>query len=248
MASAPRLGRAVRSALCFRVLVATVAFIVGWLVPGVASAAEPAGPLTHSVQVHAHEGVNPTAARVCGPAKRGPPPTYDLDTAASDADGPRSLGASVCPDRPPTPTTYAYDDLRWFSQTARGSRGAEERSGSAELVSVVTGRSGVAAKTADDWPILSGIVRDATRGKGNFGLGSGTASQATRAGESWVGEGYRIASDGKTLVSRDGLRTFRPPSWKPDLGKYQANFSYWIGERVGKPFGNGHLDITDMGP
>jgi RHS repeat-associated protein len=106
----------------------------------------------------------------------------------------------------------------------------------------------IAAKTADDWPIHSEIVRDATRGKGNYGLGSGTASQATRAGESWVGEGYRIASDGKTLVSRDGLRTFRPPTWKPNEGKYQANFEYWIGERVGKPFANGHLDITEMGP
>ncbi|MGL4174247.1 MAG: hypothetical protein ACRCTR_09310 [Actinomycetota bacterium] len=51
-------------------------------------------------------------------------------------------------------------------------------------------------------PVLSGIVRDAAKGKGNFGVGSGTASQATRAGESWVGDGYRIASDGKTLVNR----------------------------------------------
>lgn len=103
-----------------------------------------------------------------------------------------------------------------------------------------------ATKTADDWPILSGIVRDAGKGKGNFGVGSGTASQATRAGESWVGDGYRIASDGKTLVSHDGLRTFRPPAWKPDLGRYQANFSYWNGERVGRPFGNGHFDVTDI--
>ncbi len=113
---------------------------------------------------------------------------------------------------------------------------------------MVASATGVAAKTADDWPVLSGIVRDAARGKGNYGLGSGTASQATRAGESWVGEGYRIASDGKTLVSRDGLRTFRPPTWKRNEGKYQANFEYWIGVREGKPFGNGHLDITDMVP
>src|SRR5262245_47528732 len=31
--------------------------------------------------------------------------------------------------------------------------------------------TGVAAKTADDWPVISGIVRDASKGKGNFGLG-----------------------------------------------------------------------------
>ena len=28
--------------------------------------------------------------------------------------------------------------------------------------------TGVAAKTADDWPVLSGIVRDAAKGKGNL--------------------------------------------------------------------------------
>jgi hypothetical protein len=126
--------------------------------------------------------------------------------------------------------------------------GAGQRLGEQPAGLVSASATGVAAKTADDWPILSGIVRDAGTGKGNFGLGSGTASQATRAGESWVGEGYRIASDGRTLVSSDGLRTFRPPTWKPNEGKYQANFEYWIGERVGKPFGNGHLDITDMFP
>jgi hypothetical protein len=113
--------------------------------------------------------------------------------------------------------------------------------------------TGVAAKAgagaADDWPVISGIVRDASRSKGNFGLGSGTASQANRAGQSWVGEGYRVASDGKTMVSGDGLRAFRPPSWKPDLSKYQANFEHWVnGQVTRRPLGNGHFDITDMGP
>jgi filamentous hemagglutinin len=105
----------------------------------------------------------------------------------------------------------------------------------------------VAANTEDDWPVLSGIVRDPAKGKGNYGLGSGMASQATRAGESWVDEGFRIASDGRTLVSRDGLRMFRPPKWKPNEGKSQAHFKYWIGVREGKPFGNGPLDITELG-
>lgn len=123
---------------------------------------------------------------------------------------------------------------------------AGQHPGRAEISRQIAVATGVAAKTADDWPILSGIVRDAGKEEGNFGVGSGTASQATRAGESWVGDGYRIASDGKTLVSRDGLRTFRPPAWKPDLGRYQANFSYWIGERAGKPFENGHFDVTDI--
>ena len=85
----------------------------------------------------------------------------------------------------------------------------------------------------------------AAKGKGNYGLGSGTVSQAERAGQSWVGEGYRIASDGKTLISRDGLRQFRPPSYKPNLDSWQANFEQrWTPE--GQWQGNGHLDITDI--
>lgn len=42
--------------------------------------------------------------------------------------------------------------------------------------------------------------------------------------------------------------TFRPPTWKPNEGKYHANFEYWIGVREGKPFGNGHPALTDMIP
>lgn len=96
--------------------------------------------------------------------------------------------------------------------------------------------------------MLSGIVRDAGKSKGNFGLGSGTASQAERAGQAWVGDGFRVASDGKTLVSSDGLRAFRPPSWKPNEGKYQANFEHWVDGQVSRsPMGNGHFDVTDLG-
>jgi hypothetical protein len=103
--------------------------------------------------------------------------------------------------------------------------------------------AGVAA--ADEWPVISGIVRDAGKGKGNFGIGSGTAGQAETAGRAWVGDGSRLASDGKTLLSRDSLWQWRPPSYKPKLDKWQSNFeSRW------EPFGqwqtNGHLDIMDL--
>ena len=101
-----------------------------------------------------------------------------------------------------------------------------------------------AVKSADDWPVLSGIVRDASKGKGNFGLGSGTKSQANRAGQAWVGRGYKVAGDGKTLISADGLRQWRPPSFKPNLGKWQSNFESRLVPR-GQWQGNGHLDITD---
>ena len=62
------------------------------------------------------------------------------------------------------------------------------------------------------------------------------------AGYKWVGTGYRVASDGKTLVSSDGLRTFRPPSYKPQLRKVQANFESRA-TNSGPMQSNGHLDI-----
>ena len=90
---------------------------------------------------------------------------------------------------------------------------------------------------------ISGILRAAVRGKGNFGLGRGTLNEATEAGRSWVGNGYKVASDGKTMISSDGLRQFRPPSFKPSLGKTQANFE-WRNVNQGQWQGNGHLDIV----
>jgi filamentous hemagglutinin len=64
-----------------------------------------------------------------------------------------------------------------------------------------------------------------------------------RLGRTWVTDGYKIASDGKTLVSPNGLRQFRPPSDKPALNKPQANFEQRL-----KPYGQwqsiGHLDIV----
>lgn len=93
-----------------------------------------------------------------------------------------------------------------------------------------------------------GLLRDAVKGKGNFNLGQGTMSEADALSRAWVGPNYRVASDGKTLVSVDGLRIYRPPS--PKNSPYattgiQANF-----ERLevvkGRPtvISNGHLDIT----
>jgi RHS repeat-associated protein len=89
---------------------------------------------------------------------------------------------------------------------------------------------------------LSAILREAAAGKGNFGVGAATAAEAAEAGEAWVGQGAKVAGDGKALVSADGLRQYRPPSLKPNLGKVQANF-----ESRQVPSGqwqsNAHLDI-----
>lgn len=104
---------------------------------------------------------------------------------------------------------------------------------------------GVAAEGATTGDaVLSGILRDAAKGKGNFGLGSGTSAEAGAAGRAWVGDGYTVASDGKTLISSDGLRQFRPPSYKPNLDKWQANFEERFGP--GQWQSNGHLDIWDL--
>jgi RHS repeat-associated protein len=87
-----------------------------------------------------------------------------------------------------------------------------------------------------------GILQSAAKGSGNFGVGVADAATAERLGQAWVGEGATVASDGTTLVSADGLRQFRPPSWKPNLGRIQANFEQRFGPS-GPWNSNGHLDI-----
>jgi len=91
-----------------------------------------------------------------------------------------------------------------------------------------------------------GMLRDAAKGKGNFGLGSGSRAEADKLGKAWVGDGHKVASDGKTLISKDGLKQFRPPSYKPKLDKTQANFEQrFPGQQSNRWQSNGHLDITD---
>lgn len=79
--------------------------------------------------------------------------------------------------------------------------------------------------------------------KGNYGLGTGTHADAARLGREWVGENARLSSDGKAYISKDGLRQYRPPSFKPTLGREQANYEKRL-EPNGKWTSNGHLDIT----
>jgi hypothetical protein len=77
---------------------------------------------------------------------------------------------------------------------------------------------------------------------GNYGLGSATYDDAIKAGEEWVGKGYRVSKDGSSWISEGGLRQFRPPSYKPKLGITQANFQ-WRTVNKGAWVSNGHLDI-----
>jgi len=93
------------------------------------------------------------------------------------------------------------------------------------------------------------MLRDAARGTGNYGLGTASKADAARMGEAWVGSGFKTASDGKTLVSADGLRTFRPPSAKSSpyaTTGVQANFEVRVPNTNGtwNVTGNGHLNVT----
>lgn len=108
-----------------------------------------------------------------------------------------------------------------------------------------TSEEAVAAEDGLTWAEQSGILRDAAAGTGNFGLGPATASEADVLGQAWVGEGSTVASDSKTLLSEDGMRQYRPPSYKPNLGIQQANFESRLPGQLSRGWqGNGHLDIT----
>jgi len=105
----------------------------------------------------------------------------------------------------------------------------------------------IAAEEGLSWAEQSGILRAAARGKGNFGLGSATSQDADVLGRAWVGENYTVASDGRTLVSESGLRQYRPPSYKPNLGRYQANFEQRFEGQLTRGWqSNGHLNVTDL--
>jgi hypothetical protein len=109
------------------------------------------------------------------------------------------------------------------------------------------GGAAAGAPAGLSWAEQSGILRSAAAGKGNFGLGSATAKEAIALGESWVGDDYRVLSDGITMISADEMRQFRLPTYKPYQDIYQANFESRVeGQVQNSWFGNGHLDITDL--
>lgn len=84
------------------------------------------------------------------------------------------------------------------------------------------------------------------KGKGNFGIVSATRKEAEAMGKAWIGKGYKVASDGKTLVSAEGMRQLRPPSFKPRLKKTQAKFVRKSDGRSTNSWqDNAHLDISN---
>jgi filamentous hemagglutinin len=87
------------------------------------------------------------------------------------------------------------------------------------------------------------MLRASARGKGNFGIGTATRQDTDVLGHAWVDPGYTVASDGKTLVSTDRLRQYRPPSFKPNLGRIQANLEYRL-QPAGHWQSNAHIDVV----
>lgn len=100
-------------------------------------------------------------------------------------------------------------------------------------------------------PILNAAVKG-DNGKLNYGVGSGTKAEADRLGKIWVGDGATPTTDGKGLVSTDGLRVYRYPDAKPNAPEHlnptgiQANFeTYKINPSTGERLrtGNGYMSI-----
>ena len=118
-----------------------------------------------------------------------------------------------------------------------------------EEFELMRGALGLSESEAKQLANDMGHLREASQGQGNYGLGGGTAAESDRLGKIWVGDKYRIASDGKTLVSQDGTHVYRPPTAKPNspyaTTGVQSNFV--ILQKQGEnmvQIGNGHYDIT----
>ena len=100
-----------------------------------------------------------------------------------------------------------------------------------------------------NWLQITGALKKAAREKGDTNIGSANRKLANEMGKSWVGPNYRLASDKRTLVSKDGLRQYRPPTTKPNsrLAKtgIQANFESRTHPGKKDWINNAHLDIVD---
>lgn len=95
-----------------------------------------------------------------------------------------------------------------------------------------------------------GTLREASQGVGNFGLGEATTKISNKLGKIWVGENATLASDGKTLVSADKLKQYRPPSAKNSPFATTGVQSNFQSREIpsGAWQNNGHLNITPTNP
>jgi YD repeat-containing protein len=90
------------------------------------------------------------------------------------------------------------------------------------------------------WNEAADMLQQAARGKGNFGIGSATEKDADALGQAWVGKGAHLSRNGKAWVGENG-RIYRPGTYKPKLGKTQANLEQV--DSNGTVISNAHIDI-----
>ncbi|EPW1077465.1 RHS repeat-associated core domain-containing protein, partial [Escherichia coli] len=100
-------------------------------------------------------------------------------------------------------------------------------------------------------------IRNQTAAGGNRGItGVVSQSDAFKLGEAFVGPNYRIMSNGKGLVSEDGLRTYRFPADKRGYDRINGRPWSKTGKQVnfetknedGDVVANIHLDVENIRP
>ena len=96
-------------------------------------------------------------------------------------------------------------------------------------------------------------IRNQTAAGGNRGIsGSVSENDAMRLGREFVGQDYKVMSNGKGYVSADGLRTFRFPANKRGINPATGETWSKTGRQVNfetkpvrgePPTSNVHLDV-----
>jgi hypothetical protein len=113
----------------------------------------------------------------------------------------------------------------------------------------------ILTRFGDRWPDYMHILRRAADAVyrtnpanpiNNFNVGIVTRAEADLLGRAWVGnEATKLVEDGlEFFVSQDRLTMYRPPTFKPQLNRFQANLQRRLVPN-GPWISNAHLDITD---
>lgn len=140
-----------------------------------------------------------------------------------------------------------------MSQNGQGGNGAVTSGGTANLttgpkLNQQLANENLANIGAQD-PRLASAVNGSGTNNPNFSIGSGTATEANRLGEIWVGDGARpLNGVPGGLLSADGTRVYRPPTIKTSTPAQfnptgvQANFQT-RDPSTGATTSNGHMVI-----
>jgi filamentous hemagglutinin len=166
-----------------------------------------------------------------------------VDVAAATAAGVPMTGASLPLAGGAKPITSGGT-----ANAASGARLAEQLQ--AELLAAAQAEklanlTNIAAQDAR----LAAAVKGPSTSSPNYSIGTGSASEAEKLGQIWVGEGARpINGVPGGLISADGSRIYRPPTYKPNTPAefnptgIQANFQT-RDPITGQSLTNGHLVI-----